>query len=188
VPYAVSPRRGDKERGLVAIHDEAVRARHIVEQTGDLPIWSNAEHATGGIVQAREPLIGEVEVAVGAEEQVVHAFEALDVHALEVRRDFSVHGIEKHDAVLVIRDKDTSIAMELEPVRPTVVLGNQMKDAVARDLEHPPVLDVHAPEIALLSKDDSSRAMACRRLSGDPFVSAVSILQLVRQTRRSSSR
>ena len=68
-----------------------------------------AEDAAGRIVKPGLALVGEVEIAVGSEEEVVRPLESRKVIAPQQRLDLAVLGIDDHDAVLAIGNEYASI-------------------------------------------------------------------------------
>src|SRR3954466_4354801 len=100
-------------------------------------------------MQTGQPLIGKVQVAIGGKKKIVDAFERRAISLDQKRRDFAVHRIEQHDAVLVIGDEGAPVAMKFQPVGPAIVLGHKNENAFARYSENSPILDVDTPEIAL---------------------------------------
>src|SRR5262249_40907273 len=63
--------------------------------------------------------------------------------------DLSGFRIEQHQAALVIGDEDPAALVDLEPVRPAVVLHDQLPLAPWVDAEDAPERDVDAPQVAL---------------------------------------
>ncbi len=70
---------------------------------------------------AGEALVGEIEIAVGGEGEIVDALERFDPEPFEKRRDLSAHRIEDENAALVIGDEDAPVAVDGKPVRPAVI-------------------------------------------------------------------
>ena len=85
-----------------------------------------------GIGNAGLPLVGEVEVAVGGEVQVVQALKALAEGGLEARLDLAAFRVQHQQSVLVVGDEDAPILVDLEAVRPAVVLRGEVPFALRR--------------------------------------------------------
>src|SRR3990172_3624072 len=105
--------------------------------------------APRGIRDPGLSLVGEVEIAVGREVQVVQALEALAVGGLEQRLDPSAPRVEYQQPALVVGDEDPPVLVDLEAVRPAVVLDGELPLAPGRDPEHAPEGNVDEPEVAV---------------------------------------
>ena len=79
----------------------------------------------GRIVQPGLALVGEIDVAVGSEMQIVAALEGLRVARGQDRQHPPRFGIELHDAVPVIGNQDAPVGIDLESVGPAVIFDDQ---------------------------------------------------------------
>jgi hypothetical protein len=95
------------------------------------------------------PLVGEVEVAVGGEVQVVESLKTLAVGGFEYRFQSGSLRVQCEQSLLVIRDEGASILVELEAVGPAIILHDEVPFFLRRDAEDPAEWDVHDPEVAL---------------------------------------
>jgi len=91
-----------------------------------------------------QALIGEVQVAIGGEYQVVDRLEAFEVDPLEHRLDRAGLRIEQHDAPGIVRDEDAAVLMDLQAVGLAIVFGDQLEPALRVDPEHAAPGHVHA--------------------------------------------
>jgi hypothetical protein len=66
-----------------------------------------------GILQSGLTLIGEIQISRTGKDQVVGAFEVLDLTSVHNAPNGSTVWVEQQDALLVIGDKDTAVAMDL---------------------------------------------------------------------------
>src|SRR5205814_8165547 len=126
-----------------------VGGRRVRDQLLRLAVRSQAPHAPCRIGDAALALVGEVKVAVVGEVQIVQALEALAERAAEHFLYLAALRIEREEPAPVVGDEGTPVAMELEPVRPAVVLHREVPAALGIDAEDAPVRDVHAPKVAL---------------------------------------
>jgi hypothetical protein len=62
--------------------------------------------------------------------------------------DGAARGIEQHQSELVVRDKDPAVLVDLEAVRPSIVLDDQLDLASGREPEDPAERNVREVEIA----------------------------------------
>ena len=147
-PDRIAARHADIEHGLGLVHHQPVGARHGVHEHRQPARRVVAIDATGRVVQAGLALIGEIEIAVGSKEQVVHALEAFRAARLKQGRDLAGAGIEQEDAALVIGDEDAAVPVDLEPVRPAVIFGHQRPFACGADAEDAAERNVGDVEIA----------------------------------------
>src|SRR3954449_2852417 len=93
-------------------------------------------------------LVGEVEVAVRGEVEVVQALEGLRVQAAQ--HDLVLAGlrIEADQAELVVADEDAAILVELHPVGPAVELRDEIPAALRIDAEDAAEGNVDDPEVS----------------------------------------
>ena len=66
-PNAVAAGGGDQQQIFGGVEHQAIRARHIVEQAGQLAIGRIAIHMSHRIVHAGVALVGEINIAIGCE-------------------------------------------------------------------------------------------------------------------------
>ena len=97
-------------------------------------------------------LVGEVQIAIAGEHEVVQPFEALRRQQVGKRRDGTAFRVEHHDAVAVVGDEDAAVLVDLQPVRLAVVLGHQVDVAGGRHAEDPAVRHVGEVEMAVAVK------------------------------------
>jgi hypothetical protein len=69
-------------------------------------------------------LIGEIQISRTGKHQVIGAFEVLDLTSVYNARNGSTVWVEQQDALLVVGDKDTAVAMDLEAIRFTVIFDD----------------------------------------------------------------
>src|SRR5205807_180091 len=86
---------------------------------------------------------------VRAEHEIVEALEALAVMGREDRLDRPARGVELHQAPPVVADEDAAIFVNLQPIRPAVVLADEIAIALGREPEHTSKRDVDEIEIAV---------------------------------------
>src|SRR5258708_11452208 len=94
-------------------------------------------------------VVGEVEIAVVGEVQVVQALEALAEGRCKVSFDFPGLRVEQHQAALVVGDENPAALVDLEAVRPAVVLNDELPFSFRVDAENSPEGNVHAPQVPL---------------------------------------
>ena len=135
-PHGIAAGHADIEHVLRLVHDQAVGAGHGVDQHRELARRVVAIDAAGRIVQAGLALVGEVEIAIGGEEEIVDALEALGAAMVDHRRHLAARGIEQDDAALVVGDEDTTVLVDFQPVRPAVVFSDEGPLARRADAEH----------------------------------------------------
>src|SRR5712692_6981663 len=104
---------------------DAVRAGHVGAEAVKRAVWAQPVDASSGIGNAGLPLVGEVEVAVGGEVQVVQALKTLAEGGCEDRFQPGGLRVERQQSLLVICDEGTAILVELETVGPAVVLHDE---------------------------------------------------------------
>ena len=143
-PDAVAAGRGDEEHLFGRVEHEAVGARHVREQQFQPPVGAQAVHAPGRIVQAGLALVGEKDVAGGADREVVEALEAFRIAMGEHRADRAGRGIQLHEAAPVVGDENAAVLVDAQSVGPAVVFacegpvacGRNAEDAAERDIDH----------------------------------------------------
>ena len=124
-PHGIGACHADIDDALVQIEHDAIRARDRIDEARKLPRRRVAVDAACGIVQPGLALIGEVEIAVRREVEIVDALEALRADGLDERRHLPARHVERHDPALVVRDERTAVCVKLEPIWPAVVLAHQ---------------------------------------------------------------
>ncbi len=134
-PHAVAACDGQIQHAAVGRKRHAVGAGHVVQQQIELAVGAQAVEAPGRVMQPALPLVGEVEIAFGIEDQVVHALEALAVAALQVRRHMAGGDVEPHQPVLVVGDEQRAGIEELHAVGLAVVFGHEAPGALRVDAE-----------------------------------------------------
>src|SRR5439155_14284814 len=100
--------------------------RRVVHEPLQLAARPQPPHAPAWVGDAALPLVGEVQIAVVGEVQVVEALEALAECGFKQGFYFSRTGIQNHQTPPVVSNEDASIAMNLEAVRPAVVLRHKL--------------------------------------------------------------
>jgi hypothetical protein len=80
---------------------------------------------------------------------VVQALEALAESGLENGFQLPRRRVEREQPLLVAGDEGAPVLVELEPVRPAVILHDELPIHLRRDAEDAPEGDVHEPQVAL---------------------------------------
>lgn len=80
-------------------------------------------------------LIGEIDVAVAREHQIVDALEPLRPSAVDDGRDGSGFGIEFHQPVAIVGDDDATVAGDRQAVGFAVIFGDERELARGVDAE-----------------------------------------------------
>src|SRR5476649_2578317 len=93
---------------------DAVGAGDIQREAVERAVGAQAEHAAARIGDAGLPLVGEIQVAVGSEVQVVQALETLAVHRAEYGVDAARFRVEYQQPFFVAADEYAAVLMELE--------------------------------------------------------------------------
>ena len=96
---------------------------------------AQAPQPPGRVVQPGLALIGEIEVAIAREMQIVEPLEALAMRPVEKHFDLARVGVEQHQPLFVIGDEDASVAVDFEAVRLAVIGRDQGEFAARRNLE-----------------------------------------------------
>ncbi|MNK96985.1 hypothetical protein D3C87_1172970 [compost metagenome] len=142
-------RDGHIEHILGFVHDQAVGPGQAIHQeVHGLAVGAQAEHAASWVLQGALTLIGEVQVTVGCEEQVVQALQSFTLHVLQVRPDGAGFGIQKHQPVQVIGNEDAPVPMDFQAVGLAFVADDDLKVACRVHAQDAPMRQVHAPQIA----------------------------------------
>jgi len=81
--------------------------------------------------------------------QIVQALEALAERRGEVSLDLAGLRVEQHQAALVVGDENPAALVDLQPVRPAVVLNDELPFSFRVDAEYAPEGNVHAPQVSL---------------------------------------
>ena len=108
-------------------------------------------------------LVGEIQVAVRSEHEIVDTLEPLQLRTIQDSRHAPRRGFEQHDSVSMIGDEHPSILVELEPVRLAVVLGDERHRCIGRDPEDPAPGNVDDPQVSFAVERRSFEEERCRR-------------------------
>src|SRR3989475_2623403 len=81
--------------------------------------------------------------------QIVQALEALAERRGEVSLDLAGLRVEQHQAALVVGDENPAALVDLQPVRPAVVLNDELPFSFRVDAEYAPEGNVRAPQVSL---------------------------------------
>ncbi len=117
----------------------------VFAKNGDLYFTDQGE------ADLRDPagrLIGEIEVAVSGEDQVVEALEPLAPRPVEKDLDLAALRVEQHQPLLVVGDEDAAILVDLEAVGLAVPFRDDGELALRRHPQNLAVRDVDDIEIA----------------------------------------
>ena len=74
-------------------------------------------------------LVGEIDVAVRGEDQIIDALEALRPAPLQHQRHLAAARIERHEPMAVVGDEDPAVARDLQAVGLAVIFGDQREFA-----------------------------------------------------------
>ena len=132
------------------IQHQPVGAGHLVDQADEragfgLPFPDPAR----GVLQPGLALIGEIERPVAPEMQIVAALKAFGVRIPQRLGHGPRGGIQQHDAVLVIRQKDPPVAVDLQPVGLAVVFRDLGYLTRRIRAEHPSERNVDEPQVPI---------------------------------------
>ena len=94
-------------------------------------------------------LVGEVQIAVAGEHEVVQPLEAFRRQKVGERGNHTGARVEHHDAVAIVGDEDAAVLMDLEPVRLAVILAHEVDLAQRRHTKDPAVRHVGEVEKAV---------------------------------------
>ena len=94
-------------------------------------------------------LVGEIEITRRREDQIVDALEALACRRLQERRHGAARRVERHDPALVVGDEHAAVAVNLQPVRPSIILGHELPLALRANTENAAIRDVGDVQPAL---------------------------------------
>ena len=100
-------------------------------------------------LQAALALVGEVEIAVRGEVQVVQTMEVLEAGPGEIGLDLAADRIDDHDAMPMIGHEQAAVPVDLQAVRLAVILGDDRELAGRIDPQDAAVGDVDAVEVAV---------------------------------------
>src|SRR5581483_5689172 len=144
-------RARDRDVGLrvAVVERDAVRRGRVVDDALERSVLAEAKHPPRRIGDPGLPLVGEVQIAVVREVQVVEALEALAERGLDDGLDAAAPRVEEHQPALVVGDEDAPVLVDLQPVRPAVVLNDEVPFALRVDAEDAPEGDVDAPQVAV---------------------------------------
>ena len=106
-------------------------------------IGAQPQHATNLIAEMAALGVGEVQITVVREHQVIGTREVAD-HGCPASGD----RIERHNPVLSISNKNPTVTMDLQAVRLAVIVREQMPSAIRSNAEDAPVSQIHAVQIA----------------------------------------
>src|SRR4051812_8907580 len=134
-PDRVVARDCEEHDVLIRIEHEPVRARHIVEDAVELAVTAQAIKTAGRILKAGLALIGEIDVAIPREDEIVRALEPLQHRPVEIWFDLSAARVEHHDPVAVVGDECAAVLVKLQSVRLSIIFGRNAYLARRRDLE-----------------------------------------------------
>ncbi len=148
-PNTVVPSRREKYRTFLQIHDQPVRAGNVGQQAIQFATSAQTEKPSRRVVQARESLIREVQVTVAGEEEVIEGLETVDAVAFEQCTQLPALSVIDHDPVLVIRDEDATVGVNLEAVRPPVILQFDTELTRRAPSQHASIDNIHEPECAV---------------------------------------
>ena len=115
-PHRVVARHGDEQHAFGGIKHEAVRADAGVDEAIELAARTQPIDTPGRIVQAGLALIGEIDVAIFGEMQVVAALEQLRVARGQHWQHLACAGIELHDSATVVGDENAPFASIFSPL------------------------------------------------------------------------
>src|SRR5580704_3612683 len=152
-PHRVAACHREIEDVLVGGQHQPVRARHVVEQQVErapltIPGGAQPKQSPGRVAQIGLALVGEIEIAVLRENQVVQPFETLAPRPVEKGFDLAARRIEQHQPLLVVGDEDAAVLVDLEPVRLAVPFRDDREFAVARHPQYLAVRNIDDIEIA----------------------------------------
>src|SRR6266571_1487104 len=148
-PDLLRTRDRDVHLRVRGVERDAVGGGGVVDDALQLAVDAQPIHAPARIGDPGLSLVGEVEVAVVGEMQVVQALESFAERGGEVGLDFPGLRVEQHQAALVVGDEHPAALVDLEPVRPAVVLHDQIPLSLRVDAEDAPERNVHAPQVPL---------------------------------------
>ncbi len=146
-PDLLRARNGHEHVRVGLVERDAIGGGRIVDEALQLAARAQAIHAPARVGDARLSLVGEIEIAVVREMQIVQALEALAERSGEVSLDFPRLRVEQHQAALVVGDENPAAFVDLQPVRPAVVLHDQLPFPFRVDPEYAPKGNVHAPQV-----------------------------------------
>jgi hypothetical protein len=161
-PDAVRPRHREVEHILLGIEHEPVRRGDIVDDTIELTVGAQAIHAARGVVHAGLALIGEIEVPVGREHQVVDPAKAFQAGPLQHRRHRAGGGVDGHDAVAALQGQRRSARATRQQCSPAVACPRAKPGVHCRSCPTRPQRKYHARP--------DSRRRALRDKLDDPLL------------------
>jgi hypothetical protein len=127
---------------------DAVGARHVGREPVERAVRAQPVNAPGRVGNAGLSLVGEVEVAVRGEVEIVEALEALAEGGSQQGFQLAGFRFEHQETLLVAGDEGTAILVKLQPVRPAVVLDDQLPFIFRGDAENTAERNVHDPEVS----------------------------------------
>ena len=99
-------------------------------------------------MQSALSLIGEIEIAVACNREIVDTFESLRQMMRHQRRNLACIDIQRKQSVSIIRNDQAAIRMKLEAIRPAIVLDDQIPFAGTRNAKNAAEWNIHQPQIA----------------------------------------
>jgi hypothetical protein len=67
------------QRRFITNHDQPAEPGNIVNQARNFSVFAGPEEPPSGIVQTREPLAGNVQIAIAGEETIAHSLEVFRI-------------------------------------------------------------------------------------------------------------
>src|SRR5262245_14652683 len=107
-----------------------------------MAVGSKAVDASGWILQAGLALVGEVEIAIAREGEVVGARETFATRVLDHGRHRARLWIELHHPAAMIGNENAAVLVDGEPVGPSIIFGDDAPDAIGRHPQNAAVGDV----------------------------------------------
>ena len=104
------------QHGFGRVQDDAVGAGNVVKQAVHIAIVAQAEHPYGRVVQPSQALIGEIQVPVRSENQIVGRFEPFQVDTLQHRCNRAAVGLKLDDAFIIVGNENVPVAVNLESI------------------------------------------------------------------------
>ena len=148
-PDRVVARHREKDDVLGRVEDEPIGTWNVIKNAVELAVRPQPVQSAGRILQPGLSLVGEIQVAVRGEQEIIRALETLQRRAIEIGFDFSGARIQHHDAVLVVGDEGAPVLVELETVRLAVVFRRDRHHTARRDLEDAAPGNIDHPKVAV---------------------------------------
>src|SRR5262245_8152791 len=125
-PDLIGARDGYQQHLLIGRQRDAVGAWNVVQKTIEMTIAAQAKHASGRILQAGLPLIREIKVTVRGEDEIVETLEPFAADIFKNGRHGATRRVELHQTTAMIGDEDASVLVNLQTIRPTIILGDHL--------------------------------------------------------------